>query len=107
MVGPSAFPRKCACRHSRCGLQTVLMGDTDRDEGLPISVRLEMCLAERERGQSGCRASGLTPERSRGAGSVAAASAAFARCGGNDNSVDFTRAGHRIVQSMLRLSFFF
>ena len=65
-----------------------------------------MCLAERERDPSGCRASGLTPERLRGAGSVAAGSAAFARCGGNDNSVDFTRAGHRIVQSMLRLSFF-
>ena len=82
------------------------MGDMDRDEGLPISVRLAMCLAERERDPSGCRASGLTPERPRGAGSVAAGSAAFARCCGNENSVDLTRAGHRIVQSMLRPSFF-
>ena len=68
------------------------MGDMDRDEGLPISVRLAMCLAERERDPSGCRASGLTPERQRGAGSVAAGSAAFARCCCNENSVDFTRA---------------
>ena len=83
------------------------MGNMDRDEGLPISVRLAMCLAEREGDPSGCRASGLTPERPRGAGSVAAGSAAFARCCGNENSVDFTRAGHRIVQSMFRPSFFF
>ena len=34
----------------------------DRDEGLPISLRLAMCLAERERDPSGCRKSGLTPE---------------------------------------------
>ena len=36
----------------------------DRDEELPISVRLAMCPAERERDASGCRSSGigLTPE---------------------------------------------
>ena len=34
----------------------------DRDEGLPVSMRLEMCLAERERVSSGCRAAGLTIE---------------------------------------------
>ena len=33
----------------------------DNDEELTISVRLAMCLAERERDASGCRASGLTP----------------------------------------------
>ena len=34
----------------------------DRDEGLPISVRLAMCPDERERDPSSCRESGLTPE---------------------------------------------
>ena len=40
------------------------MGDIDRDEEFPISVRLAMCPAERERDPSGCRASGrpITPE---------------------------------------------
>ena len=38
------------------------LGGMDRHEGLPISVRLAMCSAERERDPSGCRASGLTPE---------------------------------------------
>ena len=42
--------------------QTVLFGGIDLDDGLPISVRLAMCLAERERDPSGCRASGLTSE---------------------------------------------
>ena len=42
----------------------ALLGGIDRDEELPISVRLAMCSAERERDPSGCRASclGLTPE---------------------------------------------
>ena len=40
----------------------VLLGGMDRDEGLPVSLRLAMCLAERERDPSGCRASGLTLE---------------------------------------------
>ena len=35
------------------------LGDKDRDEGLPISVHLTMCLAERERDRSSCRASGV------------------------------------------------
>ena len=36
----------------------------DRDEESPISVRLAMCPAERERDASGCRSSGVTPELS-------------------------------------------
>ena len=34
----------------------------DRDEGLPISVRMAMCLAEREHDPSGCRAPGKISE---------------------------------------------
>ena len=38
------------------------MGGMDREEGWPVSLRLAMCLAERERDPSGCRGSGLTLE---------------------------------------------
>ena len=34
----------------------------DHDEELPISVRMVMCPAERERDPSSCRASGIPPE---------------------------------------------
>ena len=34
-----------------------VLGGMDRDEELPISVRLAMCSAERERDPSGCGAS--------------------------------------------------
>ena len=60
-VHGSVFPRKFGCCNSRSWWETVLLGGMDRDEELPISVRLAMCLAERERAASGCRASGLTP----------------------------------------------
>ena len=61
MVGPSVFPTKCAYIAILAD-QTVLFGGIDLDEGLPISVRLAMYLAERERDPSGCRASCLTSE---------------------------------------------
>ena len=112
----------------------------DRDEELPISVRLAMCSAERERDASGCRSSGITPELSvlvaswcwfrrccfrrrfvfrrcyRGCNvkhiaiaisCISLASFVFARCGGYEKALDFTRAGHRIVQSALLPSFLF
>ena len=43
-------------------IANVVLGGIDRDEELPISVRLAMCPAERDRDPLGCRASGLTPE---------------------------------------------
>ena len=61
-----------------------------------FSVRLAMCPVERERDPSGCRASGH---------SIAPGSFVFARCGGYKKAQDFTRAGHRMVQSTLLLSF--
>ena len=55
-----------------------------------------MCPVERERDPSGCRASGH---------SIAPGSFVFARCGGYKKAQDITRAGHRMVQSTLLLSF--
>ena len=84
------------------------LGGMDRDEGLPISVRLTMCLAERERDTSGCRASGLTPELPVHVVSVTSLlvpppSPAVVVM---KKALAFTRADHRIVQSTLLLSFF-
>ena len=42
----------------------------------------------------------------RGAGSAAAGSTAFARCGGYEKALDFTRPGHRIVRLTVLRSFF-
>ena len=75
----------------------------DRDEGLPISVCLALCLAERVRDPSGCRASGLSPELPVHVVLVPPLLVGrllplWLR--------DFTRAGHHIVQSTLLLSFF-
>ena len=72
----------------------------DRDEGLPILVRLEICLAKRERDPSGYRASGLTPELPVHVVLVPSLLVP------PPSPVDFTRDGHRIVQTTLRLSFF-
>ena len=60
-VRGSVFPRKCACCHSRCRWETLRLDDADLDDEFRISVRLTMCIAERERAASGCRASGLSP----------------------------------------------
>ena len=77
-----------------------------------------MCPAERERDQSGRRASGLTPDLGLPVhvvlGCITIANSwidlgsfVFAQWGGYETSLDFTRAGHRIVQATLRLSFCF
>ena len=50
-----------------------LLGGVDRDEEFPISVRVAMCPAERDRDPSGCRAS-VHVAGSTDAGSAAAAS---------------------------------
>ena len=85
------------------------------------NCRLAMCPNGRERDPSGCEASCLTPEIPsfrrwyRGCNvnhivialsSIALGSFVFARCGGYEEALDFTRADHRIVQSTILISFF-
>ena len=77
------------------------------DEGLSISVRLAICVAERERDPSGCRASGLTPELPVHVVLVPpllVPTPSYAMV--VTKKLWPTRAGHRIVQSTLLLSFF-
>ena len=107
-------------------IENVILGGMDRNKELPISVRLAMCPAERDRDPLGCRASGLTPElplhvvmfspllvpqllrlqalvpgvqRQRitiAMSWISIASFYFARFGGFEKGLDFNRAVHGI-----------
>ena len=82
---------------------SILVTDNKRSFWVAWTVHLAMCLAERESAIHqfpSVRSNSWTTDP-HGAGP-----AAFARCGGYEKALDFTRAGHRIVQSMLLLSLF-
>ena len=103
----------------------IIAADSKRSFSVAWAVmkncRLAMCPNGRERDPSGCEASCLTPEIPsfrrwyRGCNvnhivialsSIALGSFVFARCGGYEEALDFTRADHRIVQSTILISFF-